>query len=475
MGKRPNQRNSFVAYLAGLHPATLVDLWAEIAEKSKSMDKADAGESAIVHKLIWGKWTAQELYLFRDYRDKLGKEIAKLSLNEDDDISVLVTLYKLEEAASDEKTVNILEQSLPEDFKASRTESGPFDFVTRVFLEAGNTDLIKKAIHVRGVVKPKSYKYFVPAYRASLACPLIKPDDAGLDRAEGILQGDFAELLKSKLCELSFTEGEDDKWYFDVIHSGNVQQGEKDGGHEQRLEYMFKGVEYDTIVFDKKTGDLMIHLQQERTTIRDSYLHTLSYLLFNCEDYWSKTKKYDLTPLSAPRATLKKTVLQLGTLEDKNPKLLSVGLTKVSLSKTIQPNAELGKPANSSMIRSNSACLTHELAEGESLEANDYKIQSAILTFFFSHKGKEPLRLNITLSADGRNIRGGAEIAGLDDWLREVNLTRLGESLEERRAAFLAHPDREEAKPKKTKHSKRRMLLFEQCASSYRRIPKPKD
>lgn len=406
---------------------------------------------------------------FRDYREDFSKELSLLKITRPHDACVLIEMNILDDARSNTDIAGIVSNSLPENAKAKYTGSNSAtDFIVRVYLELGNLDLIRKALHRYGTIKPKGYIFYTPAYRKSIEASPVYPDNAKLNWAEGVLEKDFEHFLDEKLCDISVIELEGN-WYFDIVHGGAGEQGERINDKSEREDYAMQRPEYDTLVFNPRTGDLMTHLQTNRRHISACYLHVLSQIIFNEEDYWTKSDRFILGHFAKPIEKLKSDVLNLGILRDKNPRLQRISLLSLTMKAEYAPTAEIGHSRTATRKLSDSYCLTAGRQPEDVLPEKNEKIDSATLGFEFAdYKGKT-CRNTLTLRSDQRTPKGKIKIEGLDEWLRENGLSLIGLTLEERRERFKKEPKLEQRRPAKRGWHKNRPILFERKMSSHKR------
>lgn len=470
MAKRVKTRTAYTTFLTSLKPRSLVLLRQHFA----TMTNTITGESnEVLESLTTLPKTVEDIREFHDYRDAFGKELALLKITKEDDAAVVIAMNILEEAL-EPKITTIIENSLPAETSAKLTgrKSGA-DFVVQVYLEFKKLDLIRKAIHQHGTVKQKGYVYYTPAFRESLKAIPVYPDDAKLDWAEGILSNDFVYYLDEKLCDISVIEL-DGLWYFDIVHGGAGEQGELINEKSEREDYALQRPEYDTMVFNPRTGDLMMHLQNKRNRIASCYLHVLGQVIFGVEDYWSKSERFTTSPFTKPVEYIRNKVLQLGSLRDKNPKLLRVGLYGINLVRTYAPTAEVGRVRKSTKKFRDSYCLTTGRAPEEKLVEEGDVLDSVDLLFEFASPENDVTPYHLTIKADQITPKGNSVLVGQQEWLLEVGISLLGETLEERRERYAKNPKLKEAVPKKIGREKNRPLLLERAMSSHKRIPKTK-
>lgn len=470
MAKRVKTRAAYTTFLTSLKPRSLVLLRQHFASMTSTI-KAEPNE--VLESLTTLPKTADDSRTFHDYRDAFGKELALLKITKEDDASVIIAMNILEEAL-EPKITTIIENSLPEDTSAKLTgkKSGA-DFVVQVYLEYKQLDLIRKAIHQHGTVKQKGYVYYTPAFRKTLNVDPVYPDDSKLDWAEGVLSHDFVQHLDEKLCDIALIEL-DGLWYFDVVHGGAGEQGELINDKSEREDYALQRPEYDTLVFNPKTGDLMMHLQNKRSKIAACYLHVLGQIIFGVENYWTKSQRFTTSPFTYPIEHIRNKVLQLGSLRDKNRRLLRVGLYALNLSKTYAPTAEVGRQRTSRRRLSDTYCLTTDRAPDDKLVDDDETIESADLLFEFADTDNGLIKYHITIKPDQIIPKGNETLIGQQEWLLEIGVSLLGETLAQRRERFAKNPKLEEAVPRKQGWEKNRPLLFERAMSSHKRIPKQK-
>lgn len=455
-----------------LKPNTLVALRNKLSHVTPNLT---ADYNARLASLTSLPNNVEDIASFHDYRRNLSIDLAKLKITDNQDSRAIIAMNLLEEA-SDEKISQLIGNSLPEDVSAKWTskKSGA-DFVVQVYLEMNSMDLIRRAIHQHGTIKPKGYTYYTAAFRPTIEKEPIMPDDEKLDWAEGVLSHDFDDILEERLCDISITEL-DGEWYFDVVHGGSGEQGELINAKSEREDYVMQRPEYDTIVFNPTTGDLMMHLQAERKSVISCYLYVLSLIIFGVEDYWSKTKKFDLALFAQPVEVIKNKILQLGSLKDKNRNLLRVGLVEVSMSCNFSPTAEVGRTSTNRIKLSDTYCLTTKLQADKSFIPPDYSVDSVTLLFEYSKTtpGKAANK-RITLRDMHQTPRGDMPLIGFKEWLIENKISLTGETLVERRKRFRDNPKLLEAKPKKSAREKQRPKLFEHYMSSNKRIPESRD
>lgn len=470
MAKKVKTRAAYTSFLASLKPRSLVLLRQHFASMTSNV-KAEPNE--VLESLTTLPKTSDHISLFHDYRNAFGKELALLKITKEEDASVIIAMNILEEA-QDSQITTIIENSLPEDTSAKLTgKKTGADFVVQVYLEYKKLDLIRKAIHQHGTVKQKGYVYYTPAFRKTLNVNPLFPDDAKLDWAEGVLSHDFVQHLDEKLCDIALIEL-DGLWYFDIVHGGAGEQGELINDKSEREDYALQRPEYDTLVFNPKTGDLMMHLQNRRSKIAACYLHVLAQVIFGVEDYWTKSQRFTTAPFAQPIEYIRNKVLQLGSLRDKNRRLLRVGLYALNLSKTYAPTAEVGRERISRRKLSDTYCLTTGKAPDDTLVNEDETIESADLLFEFTDTNNGIIKYHITIKPDQIIPKGNETLLGQQEWLLEIGVSLLGETLEQRRARFAKNPKLEESVPQKRGWERNRPLLFEQAMSSYKRIPKEK-
>ncbi len=472
--KRPGDYHSFIKALA---PRTLVLLRSWIAKRAKDVH-AEANESlAKMYALPGTKEWSKEL---NEYRNRFLSELGSLNINAPQEGHVIICLARLEEASEAEAIIVTIEEILGQDVSVKKGKSSRQDYVTRVFLELNPNDeraaleIIRLAIHKYGTTKQKAYTYYVPAMRDSILLPPQKPDQFALDRAVAVLAEDFKEIYASAFCDIAFTEDEDGKkWYFDVAHGGSSEQGEKLDEKDSRVDYLMQVIEYDTLVFNLITGDLSIHMSEKRSLVLDSYRYTLSSILFGVETYWSSAGKFTLASFYAPKDVLKKTVLHLGSLADKNPRLLRIGLSSIRAVKELPPSAE-SRTSKGSITLTNSECLTLQMEDGKSIVEDGYSIESVGLRFVFAGtKNGETNSVPFTLKADSNSVRGKIRINGLDEWIEENHLCIMSATLEERRESFKKRQESPEPIPKKSKRDKARAILLDRIPSPQERAAPP--
>ena len=468
MARKVKVRASFSSFLTELKPRNLVLLRRHFAMMTSSV----AGvENEMLELMSTLPLSAADRREFHSYREAFSEELSLLRLNRSEDAAVLIAMSLLEDAQAPH-IATIIENCLPEGCSARLTskKSGA-DFVVEVYLACGNLNLIRRAVHQYDTLKPKGYVYYTPAFRESLLARPVFPDDARLDWAEGVLSHDFVHYLDEKLCDIEVVEL-NGLWYFDVVHGGSGEQGELINERSEREDYALQRPEYDTLVFDPRTGDLMMHLQNRRSMIAACYLHVLGQIIFGVENYWAKCPKFTTSPFSQPVEYIRDKVLQLGSLRDKNPLLLRVGLYALNLSKTFAPTVAVGRQRTSRRKLSDTCCLTTDRAPEERLVEEDEVIESADLLFELGSPDHSIVRYHLTIKSDQIIPGGNAVIEGLQDWLREVGLSLLGETLEQRRARLAKNP--QEPLPKKRGWERSRPLLFERVMSSHKRLPSPK-
>ncbi len=467
--KRPGDYHSFIKALA---PRTLVLLRSWIAKRAKDVDEEPNAYLAEMRSIPIMKEAIAE---FHDYRNRFLSDLTKLNLNAPQEGHVIICLTHLEEASSAEAIIVNIEELLGEDATVKKAGTPCADYVTRVLLELNPNDesealeIIRLAIHKYGTTKQKAYTFYVPAMRESILLAPQKPDQFALDRAVAVLAEDFKEIYASPFCDISFTEDEDGmKWYFDVAHAGSSEQGEKLDEKDSRVDYLMQVIEYDTLMFNLTTGDLSIHMNEKRPKVLNSYRYTLSSILFGVETYWSDAGKFTLNPFYAPKDMLKKTVLHLGSLADKNPRLLRIGLSSIRAVKEVPTSAE-AKASKGCMTLTNSECLTLQMEDGKSIVEDGYSIESVGLRFVFAGtKNGETNSVPFSLKANSRSVRNNIRINGLDEWIDEKHLCAVGASLEERRELFKKRRNNPEPMPRKSKRDKARTILLD-------RIPSPQE
>lgn len=464
--KKVKQRANYIPYLTTLSPYSVQGLRTKLSTITDTITAPDAQWKAFSRTADIPDKDKHEFY---EYRDEFGRELSRLKITNAKDSRAMIEINILEEAG-DKELAHLVENSLPDGGHAKLGgKNTPSDFIVRVYLEQGNLDLMRKAIHRHGTTKPKGYVFYRPAYRPSIHAALRQPTDSSLNWAEGILEKDFEHYLHEKLCDIAYIEL-DGYWYFDVVHGGAGEQGEMINDKSEREDYAMQRPEYDTLVFNPKTGEMMTHLQYKRQNITSCYLHVFSQVLFGVEDYWTKSEQFNIHNFSQPVETIKEKLLARGSLEDKNPRLLRIGLQSLTLKQCFGPTAEYGHGRTATRKISDTYCLTSWKKPEETLVEPGETIESITLVFEFSDTKGGTTRSSVTLRRNQSTPKGKMQVVGLNEWMRENGLALLGFTLEERRKRFEENPKLQESVPSKKGREKNRPTLLERAMTSNKRI-----
>lgn len=468
MQKKVKARVTYISFLSELKPCNLVRLRQKFAGMTGTVSGIGNGALESLTKI---PETGELLSEFHEYRNGFAKELSLLRITKKEDAEVIIAMNLLDDAR-EPQVASIVSNNLPDGSNAKLSgKVTRADFVVQVYLEHSGAEMLRKALHQHGTVKQKGYVYYTPAFRETLNIPPVFPDDAKLDSAEGILSHDFEEYLDEKLCDIS-PINVDGKWYFDIVHGGYGEQGERINETSEREDYALQRPEYDTLIFDPLTGDLMIHMQSKRNKIAACYLHVLSMIIFGVEDYWIKKARFSTLPLCQPVEKIRRGVLRLGSLRDRNPGLLRVGLYALNLSETIAPIDVSGKPRIRRRKISDTYCLTEGMEPEEMLVRENEVIDSFDILFELKGDGDSTVNHHILIKPVQLTPKGNEVIVGLQEWLAEVGLSLVGETLEQRRKRFAENPGSAERLPKKRGREKNRSVLLERAMSSNKRTQK---